>query len=513
MKPNEGITRPKCPREFLLAALLLVFFFLANLSIASRSPFGGWMDEVFMVDPGLNLVAGKGWTSSAWMYQTDTEFWAQNSPLYPAGLSLWARLFGSSMVSARAYCYFLGTVGIFFFWLGAHRHKLLTPGYRLFWIVFLATQYSTNWMMRDGRYDVWIFLGLGIAWTGASLGNPATRFGLIFLGCYLAPWAGLISMTYLFLIAGLLVVLTGFHRWREALAGVIGAVAGMYSLFAFYKLMGVWESFWRVVHTLTLAGGWYHLPGVLRIFVFVIDDPGIGLMIAALGILTIIHRNELTSACGRWLALGWSVIILLPCIMMARGMFPTMYFYMIVVPLSLALLVPLSAGRQTKTSRGVAMLMALICLSGLPLRMYFSWREWDYRDPKHIRDFVRAHVKPDDFVYTDYLFYFELRDYVRWYGGPSYSKIIPPDEAARVNVAILDDSDCPDLTRDEALQRALGSGWRKEAVFPTPDMLARLRHPPKSKTTYSLYRRTSSQLRTGSQAKRDPAPAQPNQRD
>ncbi len=480
-------------REPLFAALLILGLFLANLSIASRSPFGGWMDEVFMVEPGLNLAAGTGWKSSTWFYQTDREFWAQNSPLYPAALSVWVRAFGISMASARAYCYFIGAIGTFLFWLGTYRFKLMTPGYRLFWIVFLTMQYSTNWMMRNERYDVWIFCGLGMAWAGATLRNPLARYSVIFLGCYLCPWAGLISMTYLYLLAGLVTLLSWFRFWKETATAVAGALCGMFSLFGFYKLMGVWEPFWKMVHTLTLVGGWYHFPQVFRVFLFVRGDYGITLMLGVLAVLTVIYRKNLLVPPARWLGLGWGIAILLPCIMVARGMFPTMYFYMMVVPLSLAIFVALSASSQLKAARCLAIILGVICLGGLPLRMYFAAREWDYRDPGHLREFVRAHVKPGDHIFADYLFYFEVRDYAQWYSAPSYAPIIPADEAARVNVALVNDADFPNLVTDASPMKTIGGGWEKVAVFPPPDVVAGLRRAPRVNNTYTLYRRSTPQ--------------------
>ena len=107
--------------------------------------------------------------------------------------------------------------------------------------------------------------------------------------------------------------------------------------------------------------------------------------------------------------------------MLARGIFATMYFYMLVIPLSLAILVLVAWSGSAKSARLISLIMGLLCLSGLPSRMYVSWKEWDYRDPKHIRDFVRTYVQPEDCIYTDYLFYFELRDYVRWYAAPIYA--------------------------------------------------------------------------------------------
>ncbi len=202
-------------REKLIAAFLIGLFFLLNLSIAARSPLGGWMDEVVFVDPALNLATGKGWTSSAWLWQTDHDFWAVNSPLYPAGLYLWVHLFGISMIATRAYCYFLGALAVFLLWLGAFRFNLLTPGYRLLWLVILSTEYGMNWIQRNERYDIWIFLGLALAWAGASLRIAFASNAVIFTGCFLVPWGGFVGGPYVVLMATLATLLTGFKFGKK----------------------------------------------------------------------------------------------------------------------------------------------------------------------------------------------------------------------------------------------------------------------------------------------------------
>ena len=219
-----------------------------------------------MDDPGLNVAAGKAWTSSTWTYQTDREFWAQNSPLYPAGLSVWARVFGSSMVASRAYCYFLGTVGLFFLWLGSYRLNLLTPGYRLFWLLFLATEYGMNWMMRNARYDVWIFLGLSLAWTGTSLKRPAAQVWADLHGL-LSRALGRVRKPDLHLPAGR----TGDHAHRiSRMEGGRGRGdrGGRWDALriGFYALMGVAGSFWRVVQGSSVAGTSVRFRAVLEVF-------------------------------------------------------------------------------------------------------------------------------------------------------------------------------------------------------------------------------------------------------
>lgn len=480
--------------EATLAALGVCLFFLLNLSIASRSPFGGWMDEVGYVDPGLNLAAGKGWTSTMWRWQTDREFWAQNSPLYPAALSVWVRVFGISMVASRAYCYFLGAVGTYLFWLAAFRFKFLTSLARLFWIVLLSTEYSTNWMMRNERYDVWIFVGLGVALLGASFRHPAVRYGLIFLGCFLGPTAGFVCVPYIVTMATFLTIITGFSRWKEALMAMAGAACGMIAVFTFYFLYHQLGTFVHVLKSLSAAGVKLSFSRVLQIFLYPSHDYGLILMIVALLLLTMLWKRNTAATYRHWLLLGWGSVVLVPCIMMARTSFSMMYFYMVIIPLSLSVLalltlqVPAHGYRRIIPAAAAAML-GLACLTGLPGRVYTSLREWNFRDPQHIRDFVDAHISSNDCVLADYKFYFALRDRVRRLVGPFYIGIIPPDEATQINVVLLSTNNFPDLTHNASKLKSIGGGWKKVAVFPTKEMRAKLHGRSFSTPTYILYRR------------------------
>ncbi|HEV3272114.1 MAG TPA: hypothetical protein VGZ93_08030 [Candidatus Methylacidiphilales bacterium] len=478
-------------REKILAASLIIIFFLLNLSIASRSPFGAWQDEVTYTDPGLNLAVGKGWTSSVWPWETDREFYADNSPLYPAGLSLWVRVFGISMVSARAYCYSLAAIGMLLLWLGTFRFQLLTPAYRLFWIVILSTEYGMNWMERNERYDVWIFVGLALAWFGASLRNPPAKYPLIFAGCFLVPFAGFIGVPYIFLAAGLVIVLTRFKFWKEAVTGMAGAGFGVVGVALFFLVFGKLQTFWACLHKLTASEQIMNHPA-FQVFLYPLDDMGMVVMIGLLAVLSF-YSWKYPSPCSlAWLGLGWGMVLLMPCVMLMRGLFIMMYFYMLIIPLSLAIL---QLARQAADgARGrymavaVTLVMGMLCLGGLPARLYTSWTNWDFRDPQHMRDFVRTYVHPDDAVFADYPFYFELRDYAKFVAMPHYLWIIPPDEARQITVALVGDRAMPDLTRDASGMLGIGGGWKKVAVFPTPEMEAKLKGAPKH-DTFTLYRR------------------------
>jgi len=478
-------------REKILAASLIIVFFLLNFSIASRSPFGGWMDEVGYVDPGLNLAAGKGWTSTTYPWETDREFFAGTSPLYPGGLSIWVRIFGISMVSARSYCYFLFSVGMLLLWLGTFRFNLLTPAYRVFWIVILSTEYSMNWMARNERYDVWIFIGLALAWFGASLRGPWAKFPLIFTGCFLIPCAGFVGAPYVFLVASVAIVLTKWKFWKEAVTGMAGAGFGVVGVGLFFFAFGRLQAFRECVGHRTLIGQSKE-RSPLEIFLYPMDDWAVAVMIGLLIVLSLYYWKYRLPSATPWLGLAWGMVILMTCLMLSRGVFVMMYFYMLIIPLSLAILQlvlsALASVRGRFLAMAVTVIMGILCLGGLPGRLYTSWKEWDFRDPQHIRDFVRAYIHPDDAVLTDYPFYFELRDYVKFLATPWYCDVVPPDEAQRIDVALIRNNDSSNVIQDPSSLPRIGGGWIKVAVFPTPEMMAK-HWGATNFPTFTLYRR------------------------
>ena len=468
----------------MLAPALILLFFLLNLSIASRSPFGGWMDEVGYADPGLNLAAGKNW-------QSDGTFFAYGSPLYPGGLALWASAFGVGMVSARAYCYFLAAIGMLLLWLGTRRFNLLTPAHRLFWIVLLSTEYGMNWMERNERYDVWIFIGMALAWFGASLRAVVPRYLLIFLGAVIIPFSGFVGVPYVCLAAGLAAVLTMGKFWKEAFTAVAGAGSGVIGVFLFYTAFGQLDTFRGTLGRRTM-GEESHFHAPLKVFLYPLDDSGVIVMIVLLILLSLYYRKNPSPGALPWLGLGWGFVILMPFTMLLRGVFVMMYFYMLIVPLSLAILqlmidAPVAPRRQYLVG-AVTLGLGILCLGGLPARLYSSWKEWDIRDPQLMREFVRTYVHPDDDILSDYTFYFELRDYAKVVIMPDRIWTLPLDQGHRINVVIMRDADMPDLSHDASPLQKIGGGWKKVAVFPTEEMRTRLRNVP-SHDIFSLYRR------------------------
>jgi hypothetical protein len=107
-----------------------------------------------------------------------------------------------------------------------------------------------------------------------------------------------------------------------------------------------------------------------------------------------------------------------------------------------------------------------------------------------MRDFVRTYIHPNDSVLSDYPFYFQLRDYVKFVAMPQYIWSVTPDEARQIDVVLACDSDMPDLARDASGLLKIGGGWKKVAVFPTAEMEGdRKGGSTRDRETFTLYRR------------------------
>lgn len=321
----------------------------------------------------------------------------------------------------------------------------------------------------------------------------ASRHGLIFLGCFLAPLAGFISLPYLAALAGLLVFIAGFVRWKDAVTILLGAGCGMFAVLAFYAWHGQLETFLHMVKNLSAAGTPPAPAEKLRIFLYPMDDGGLILLLVALLLLTIFGNRNQAAARRRWLWLGWGIVLVMPCLMLARTKFPVQYFHLVVIPLSLSVLALLVIDAPARRSRLVSVVVIILlgaaCLGGLPARLFTSLKEWKLRDPRHLHDFVHRYLGANDCVVADSKFYFELRGQVRFSSTPLYLWVIPPDEAAKINVVLLSAAEFPDVARDASKLERLGGGWEKIAVFPTEEMRANFPNWSPATPEYFLYRR------------------------
>ncbi len=244
--------------EHRLLLLGLGLFVLVNVLTASRSP-AVWQDEAQLVDPAMNFLSGRGFTSSAWVMQTKEEFFAGNSPLYSFLLVPWMAVLGLSITAARSLNFVLMALSAWVVWRACKDSGCVrSPGWRLGLVLALTCGHGVTFCHRSGRLDVTLMLLAALTFW-AAVGVPDHRRGLrLALMAMLAmvyPWAGLHLLLGSAVVFGCLMAATPGRWVPEAGAVGIGGALGLGVMRAVLGLAGLWSPIGGNLSVQTVARG------------------------------------------------------------------------------------------------------------------------------------------------------------------------------------------------------------------------------------------------------------------
>jgi len=454
--PRPGGRVPLLAWETWCLAGLLAAVLALNLATGQRSP-AVWIDEVAYADPAVNVWLGRGFTSSAWYAQGDTEFWAGNVPLYSAMLYVWLRLFGFSIVAVRSINYLLIIPAIVLLWLGVRRHGLISsPGWRLFMVALVLLGFCVCFSYRSGRPDVLCILLACVAFLACTITHKRLRLAAVCAVGVLFPIAGLHLVAYALVLWGVLLPFLGRRYLAEWAALGIGCLLGGLALFAFYSFHGVWEQFVASTVGTHAVGGAegrlrWRIPGGLK-------DPSFLLLLLAALVLAVALKRQgrfvWRSPLGFALAAG---LIIPLSINLLRKTYPCYYGWMAYIPVSVTLCAALAARPPLPRLIGkvaMPMLVGLACLAGLPVVTVLTLLEWDQRDYRHVEQLIQRHVRPEDVVFCEGAAYYALKLRNPLLTGLRRLWSASPEEAARINVLVMNPS------RFELAQKSVGGQWR-----------------------------------------------------
>jgi hypothetical protein len=168
-------------------ALLLLGFNLCSAKLYPTS----WGDEVMFVDPAINFVQGKGFTSTAW-WQSKELTWNCNVPLYAFALIPWIKSFGQGLVQIRAFNYTLASLALFVFWLGVKRQNWIRSApARVGMVVTAFLSFPLCFVYRTARPDCLGMLICTSALLAWSWKSHDAKYTCLFLAGFLSPAAGL----------------------------------------------------------------------------------------------------------------------------------------------------------------------------------------------------------------------------------------------------------------------------------------------------------------------------------
>ena len=439
-------------REIGLALLIGAMYLAINIFTAERSPTVS-MDEVWFVEPAINFVEGRGFTTNAWDTQDRFEFWAGNAPLYSMLLGGWLEVAPFSPRGVRALNYVITLLAALAVWVGVWRFGLVTrPSSRLLLIAAILCSYSISFSSRSGRYDCTAMLLFALVFLAASFRKPV----LVALGALFIIPAGFQLSVYSFVLAALVLWFFRARALPYLIAFSGGLIAGLFALVALYAANGVLSDF---IGTLTrhsvagmataaeaspfnrLADKWRQIPKAL------LTDP-FNLLLAAV----LLVRKEKLARLAVVLALG------LPVLIQLLYTYRIYYGWMIVIPLLVAALMI-----DTKLMR---IAVIVVILGGLPLRWALTAIEWQSRDYRPVEQLVARNVQQGEWVFSDWQAYYPVKQRTADVFLPPYLRAFTPKEKERVSVLILG--------RESAKFRYSFPGeWRQVDAYKAPEGVRR----------------------------------------
>jgi len=459
-----------------VALILIIFtFFILGCLQATRLPIGwlnwsndvtAWGDEIMFVDPAAHLFFSSQWTSASWYGQTQEQFWAGYPPLYSLLLYVWMRLFGFGLAVARSFNIFLTAATAILVWLSVKRLNLvvLAPGrIGLVLLLVLAQNYTFN--LTTGRPDPLMLFLSGTALLITSMRSPLWRYGLLVAVCTLFPLAGLALVAYGIITSVLILVFLRQKFIREAGAIVLGLLIGLLGLYGFYQANGVWDKFISSTkNNPTLVG--YDLASRLsesmRFGGFLQNRNFQVLLILLMGIA--IYR--IMKGQFRWRSLLCFSLVASFCIpfgMRFSGAYLFYYGWMAFVPLAIGFCATLEAlpfwKNQDRYGRWVVPSIACFLIPLLMLGPYFrlidlafNWKALDYVP---VTSLIKQTIKPGDWVFSDSLSYYAVKETGATTLTHWYREVIPTSEKNRISVIVTR----PSLF-DETVEK-IGGKWQE----------------------------------------------------
>jgi len=391
-----------------LPVLLGIFVIYGLIAFPFHGPYQTGLDTPSYTDPAVSYLRGYGFTSAFWYAQESNVFWAGNVPLHQFLLLPWLKIFGISLESVLALSFGYILLGTFLVWLTLKRSSLIeTADWRLGTIIFFLLTDTVYHLLSAARSEPLAFFLVGATAFSFTLKRGTIRYAMLFLLGALTIWAHLAVALYTAVLGALLLVFYGRYYWKEVLSFGSGGFAGLLGLLGMYYHFGVLEDFIGSVAphiggkgfqaSASLAG--HPLSGLGQSF----DLPYFAVALVLLLIVGI-RTQKL-----RFPLFSLTAAIAIPVALIKLGVFPFYYGWMLIVLLTILIFSMLSKlpHKSVLPLLLISLLIFKVVSPGsFPRRAAKNRLALNGHPNREIDDFVKNHIRPDDFVLLSHPFYF-----------------------------------------------------------------------------------------------------------
>lgn len=301
----------------------------------------GQNDEVYYIEPGVNLAMGRGFISGTWYHQNPLLPWGCSTPGMPIIYAAWFSLVGFGLIQSKALSLTFHLLGAWMLVRWAKGRMSLSSQSQAAFVIVLTALPVMVWTAASCRLEVFALVFVG--WF-LTITHPADKiersspvsaflFGVITLlvGLHHAGYFA-IAFTISFLARPCRV------RFANGLFAAIGMACGMVAMFLFYRYTGSWNAF------LASRGSHYNgqemawVPKGWRMFAMYADLVALAAFNASLLVAGAIWPQSVIPGIKRAAWLGLAIYFIIPPLINFVGVYYISYGWMVEVPLLILLL-------------------------------------------------------------------------------------------------------------------------------------------------------------------------------
>lgn len=395
----------------ILYALAMAFVIIATLLTVRYRP--AWSDEGQYVDPGANLMLGRGFVSTAWDSCSPGQAWGSSTPGFPLFFSLIFKAFGFDIWAARAVFFLAHLVGALLIIRWAHRSYGLSAASMLgCLVVFMGAPALSHHALYNPRLECFALLFCAVFLTCLDCwqaGKWRVAIGLFVFG-FVVAMTGL-HFAFFFAVAAAIAFLLdpGWSRLRFGLTLGAGMLLSVFVLRASYLHLGVWEQF--IAHRMAHYGR--DLPWVPRGAWRFSVTKDLGIFAAGCACVFLwelcARRDDGWRERARILGGILLLVLAVPMIVGTIGIWHAGYAWMVGVPMTLGVAY-LFRKPPTLPLRALAMLGLLLGLAGVAreVRKIPSGLRDEQLRKQAVQE-LNILLKENEKVASTFDFYYELR--------------------------------------------------------------------------------------------------------